>query len=54
MITVDGQTGSSFGVGDTLSVQRANETIKIVRFPGSSFFATLREKLGWGGIPGRE
>jgi NAD+ kinase len=54
MITVDGQTGSSFGVGDTLSVQRANETIKIVRFPGSSFFATLREKLGWGGIPERD
>jgi NAD+ kinase len=54
MITVDGQTGSSFGVGDTLSVQQANETIKIVRFPGSSFFATLREKLGWGGIPERD
>lgn len=54
MITVDGQTGSNFGVGDTLSVLRANETIKIVRFPGSSFFATLREKLGWGGIPERD
>lgn len=54
MITVDGQTGTNFGVGDTLSVQRANESIKIVRFPGSSFFATLREKLGWGGIPERD
>jgi NAD+ kinase len=54
MITVDGQTGSNFGPGDTLSVQRANESIKIVRFPGSSFFATLREKLGWGGIPERD
>jgi NAD+ kinase len=54
MITVDGQTGANFGVGDTLSVQRANESIKIVRFPGSSFFATLREKLGWGGIPERD
>ncbi|MEK7402365.1 MAG: NAD(+)/NADH kinase [Gemmatimonadota bacterium] len=54
MITVDGQTGTNFGVGDTLSVQRADETIKIVRFPGSSFFATLREKLGWGGIPERD
>jgi NAD+ kinase len=54
MITVDGQTGSSFGVGDIVSVQRANETMKIVRFPGSSFFATLREKLGWGGIAERD
>lgn len=54
MITVDGQTGSTFGVGDTLSVRKAREAIRIVRFPGSSFFATLREKLGWGGIPERD
>ena len=53
MITVDGQTGSTFGGADTLNVRRANETIRVVRFPGSSFFATLREKLGWGGIPER-
>ena len=54
MITVDGQTGANFGVGDTLTVQRADEVIKIVRFPGQSFFATLREKLGWGGILERD
>jgi NAD+ kinase len=54
MITVDGQVGTSFHAGDTLSVSRAPRAIKIVRFPGSSFFATLREKLGWGGIPERD
>src|SRR5213075_446001 len=54
MITVDGQVGTSFHAGDTLSVSRAQRAIKIVRFPGSSFFATLREKLGWGGIPERD
>lgn len=54
LITVDGQSGTSFGGGDTVSVQRAREAIQIVRFPGSSFFATLREKLGWGGIPERD
>jgi len=54
MITVDGQTGTTFGGADTLSVRRAKQTIKVVRFPGSSFFATLREKLGWGGIPERD
>lgn len=54
MVTVDGQVGTTFGVGDTLSVSRAGHAIKIVRFPGSSFFATLREKLGWGGIPERD
>lgn len=54
MITVDGQVGTTFGPGETLSAGRANHSIKVVRFPGSSFFATLREKLGWGGIPERD
>jgi NAD+ kinase len=54
MITVDGQVGTTFGAGETLSVGRAPQSIKIVRFPGSSFFATLRQKLGWGGIPERD
>ena len=54
MITVDGQVGTSFHAGDTLSVSRAPHSIKVVRFPGSSFFATLREKLGWGGIRERD
>jgi NAD+ kinase len=54
MITVDGQVGTTFASGETLSVSRASRSVKIVRFPGSSFFATLREKLGWGGIPERD
>jgi NAD+ kinase len=54
MITVDGQGGTTFGAGETLSISKAATSIKIVRFPGSSFFATLREKLGWGGIPERD
>jgi len=54
MITVDGQVGTTFLAGETLSVSRAEKHIKIIRFPGSSFFATLREKLGWGGIPERD
>jgi len=54
MVTVDGQVGTTFVVGDTLNVSRAKTSVKIVRFPGSSFFATLREKLGWGGIPERD
>ena len=54
MITVDGQSGTKFLAGETLSVSRADTAIRIVRFPGSSFFATLRQKLGWGGIPERD
>jgi NAD+ kinase len=53
MITVDGQVGTIFRSGETLNVCNAGATIKIVRFPGASFFATLREKLGWGGRPER-
>jgi NAD+ kinase len=51
MITVDGQVGGTFALGETLCVSRAANAIKIVRFPGTTFFTTLREKLGWGGIP---
>jgi NAD+ kinase len=54
MITVDGQVGGTFGLGEMLSVSRAPQSIKIVRFPGDTFFATLRQKLGWGGIPERD
>ena len=54
MITVDGQSGTQFLEGETLTVSKAERGIKIVRFPGSTFFATLREKLGWGGIPERD
>lgn len=54
MITVDGQVGTTFRPGETLSVSKAPTSVRIVRFPGSSFFATLGQKLGWGGIPDRD
>lgn len=54
LVTVDGQVGSNFGAGETLSVCRAEGGILIIRFPGSSFFSTLRQKLGWGGLPERD
>lgn len=54
LITVDGQVGTKFIGNEMLSVSRAKTAIRIVRFPGSSFFATLRQKLGWGGIPERD
>ena len=54
MVTVDGQVGTSIGEGEFLTAGRASHVIKVVRFPGSSFFTTLRQKLGWGGIPERD
>ena len=54
MVTVDGQVGTSFFPGETLSVRRARGDVLIIRFPGSSFFTTLRQKLGWGGLADRD
>jgi NAD+ kinase len=28
--------------------------VLVIRFPGTSFFTTLREKLGWGGLADRD
>ena len=54
MVTVDGQVGTNFGLDETLRVHRAGRPILIIRFPSSSFFSTLRKKLGWGGLPERD
>lgn len=50
LVTVDGQTGSSFANGETLVVRSAVAAAQVVRFPGQSFFVTMRRKLGWGGL----
>ena len=54
LVTVDGQVGTTFAVGDTLVVRRAERHALIVRFPGSTFFSVLTRKLGWGGLADRD
>jgi NAD+ kinase len=54
LVTIDGQVGTTFSAGETLSVRRAEGGVLIIRFPGSSFFTTLRQKLGWGGLANRD
>jgi NAD+ kinase len=54
LVTVDGQVGTTFLSGEMLSVRRADRGVLIVRFPGTSFFTTLRQKLGWGGLADRD
>lgn len=54
LVTIDGQVGTTFGLNETLRVHRAARPILVIRFPESSFFATLRKKLGWGGLPERD
>lgn len=48
MLTVDGQDGEPVKAGDQVIVRRGEATVPLVRFPGQSFFATLRRKLHWG------
>lgn len=54
LVTIDGQVGTTFAAGETLSVRRAKGDVLIIRFPGTSFFTTLRQKLGWGGLAERD
>lgn len=54
LVTVDGQVGATFSRGETLVVRRSAHPVPIVRFPEGSFFATMREKLQWGGLLDRD
>jgi NAD+ kinase len=54
LITVDGQAGTQLASADRLTIRRAPRPVRIVRFPGNSFFDRLRVKLGWGGLPTRD
>jgi NAD+ kinase len=54
LVTVDGQVGATFAVGESLVVRRSPHPVPIVRFPEGSFFATMREKLHWGGLMDRD
>jgi NAD+ kinase len=54
LVTVDGQVGTTFATGETLAVRRSALPVLVVRFAGSTFFAKLRHKLGWGGLLDRD
>jgi NAD+ kinase len=54
LVTIDGQVGTGFFPGETLCVRRASGDVLIIRFPGTNFFTTLRQKLGWGGLADRD
>ncbi|HEX2778468.1 MAG TPA: NAD(+)/NADH kinase [Gemmatimonadaceae bacterium] len=54
LVTVDGQVGTTFGRGETLTVCRSEHPVQIVRFPGTTFFMRMRRKLGWGGLVDRD
>ncbi len=46
---LDGQVGYPLAAGQELHISRAEQKLLLVHPPGYEYFATLREKLGWGG-----
>ena len=54
LVTVDGQVGTSLGVGQGLMIKASAHRVKIVRFSGTTFFGRMRRKLGWGGLAERD
>ncbi len=47
-VTLDGQTGFPLEPGSEVRIGRAGHVVRLVRPPGRSFFAVLRDRLGWG------
>jgi NAD+ kinase len=47
-VTYDGQTGYALRHSDIVRVQRAKQTLRLVKAPARTYFEVLREKLKWG------
>ena len=47
VLTVDGQAGTDLAPNESVVVRQAEAQVKLVRFPGQTFFSTLRQKLNW-------
>ncbi len=54
LVTVDGQVGANFRDHERLVIRRADSPVLLVRFQKTTFFAKIRVKLGWGGLPDRD
>ena len=48
MATLDGQVGVAMTQGDTVEVTASEYRTRLIRFPESSYYEVLREKLKWG------
>ena len=47
-LTLDGQEGTDMQVGDTISIKRSDNVVRLVRVTNRSFYDNLRDKLHWG------
>jgi NAD+ kinase len=49
ILSADGEGVSELAAGDTVTIRRSRDSIRLLHLAGSSFFATLRHKLHWSG-----
>lgn len=54
ILTIDGQEHERLVPGQKVVARRGEQPVRLVRFPGQSFFQTLRRKLKWGDLVERE
>jgi NAD+ kinase len=50
LFTVDGRDSVRIHEGDHIEVRKSPRTLDLLRLRGSSFYAALRQKLGWQGV----
>lgn len=50
ILTVDGQAGIGLSAGDRIQARRSPHPVRLIQFPGQSFFSVLRRKLRWGDV----
>lgn len=48
MATLDGQVGVAMTQGDTVEMKASEHLTRLIRFPESTYYEVLREKLKWG------
>lgn len=51
VLVIDGQVRQAFGVGDRVTIRKADVTFKLVKTQGHSYYKVLHDKLGWRGQP---
>lgn len=47
-VSFDGQFGFELSAGDSVTIERARQPLRVIRAESRSYFAVLREKLKWG------
>jgi NAD+ kinase len=49
ILSADGNGVSEMKAGDSVTIQRSQDSVRLMRLSGSSFFESLRRKLSWSG-----